>query len=138
MQFQFEVGPPNPSDSSNPRPSGDSDLLRQILEVQREQVSLLRTLVALSDGGARWRAFVSRWREEFPSTASESRQAVAAIERAYINMVADLNERLRDGEELDNEFTLGEFLDRYGTRLSQLGTLLNLISPLADAAPAEE
>jgi hypothetical protein len=30
-----------------------------------------------------------------------------------------------------------EFLDRYGMRLAQLGTILNLVAPLAEAGPSQ-
>ena len=36
------------------------------------------------------------------------------------------------------EFSLGEFLDRYGMRLAQLGNVLNVLGPLADAARTAE
>lgn len=138
MHFQFEVGPPNsPGDSGSP-PDDTSALLRQILDVQRQQLELLRLLVTMQDGGARWRAFVSRWEGEYPGAAAECKQTLASLERAYIQMIAELGERLRDGDDLDHEFTLNEFLDRYGIRLSQIGTLLNLIGSLADAAPTQE
>ena len=39
-----------------------------------------------------------------------------------------------DAEGIDDEFSLGEFLDRYGMRLAQLGNVLNVLGPLADAA----
>ena len=38
-------------------------------------------------------------------------------------------------DELDNEFALGEFLDRYGIRLGLLGNILGQLGPLAEAAP---
>jgi hypothetical protein len=42
--------------------------------------------------------------------------------------------RQNDNGSLDNEFVLGEFLDRYGMRLSQLGTILSIVAFLAEAA----
>ena len=41
---------------------------------------------------------------------------------------------------LDTDFALQDFLDRYGMRLGQLGTIINLVAPLAEAGaqgPAE-
>ena len=35
---------------------------------------------------------------------------------------------------LDSEFALQDFLDRYGMRLGQIGNILNLVAPLAEAA----
>jgi hypothetical protein len=43
-------------------PSPDAlDLLRQILEVQREMLTLQRNSAAAHDTGSRWRAFLARW-----------------------------------------------------------------------------
>ena len=55
------------------------------------------------------------------------------LEKAYGKMILDLVERINeDSEYLENDFGLQEFLDRYGLRLAQIGTLLNLVGPLAD------
>ena len=35
----------------------------------------------------------------------------------------------------DSEFALGEFLDKFGMKLGQLGQIINQIMPLAEAAP---
>ena len=37
----------------------------------------------------------------------------------------------------DNDFALQEFLDRYGMRLAQLGTIINLVAPLAEVGPQQ-
>ena len=39
---------------------------------------------------------------------------------------------------LDTDFALQEFLDKYGMRLAQLGTILNLVAPLAEASQQGE
>jgi hypothetical protein len=52
-------------------------------------------------------------------------------------LIAELADHLRqngDGGALDNEFMLGEFLDRFGMRLSQLGAILSLVAFLAEAS----
>lgn len=115
-----------------------ADLLRQLLDVQREQVGLLRTQVAAQDGLAKWRAFLTRWGGEFPTIGGACKEILPVLERSYLIMIRELTDRLRDGErdDLDNEFVMGEFLDRYGSRLSQLGNIISQLSPIADAAPA--
>lgn len=144
MQFQFEVAPPRaslPAAAAPPAspPVDVADVLRQTLEVQREQLNALRFLASVHDAGPRWRAFLGRHREEFPALGSACKAAVPAIERAYLNLINELGEWLGDPENaLDTDFALNEFLDRYGVRLGQLSTLLGLISPLADAARADE
>jgi hypothetical protein len=56
------------------------------------------------------------------------------VERAYAQLVSDLIQRLED-DELDSDFALQEFIDRFGMRLAQMGTILNVVGPLAEAAP---
>ena len=115
-----------------------ADLLRQLLDTQREQVSILRAQQAASDNLARWRAFLNRWNTEFPEVGGEVKQAMPALERAYLVLIRDLLDRLRDvQEDLGDDFVLTEFLDRYGTKLAQLGNMISNLSPIADAAPAD-
>lgn len=144
MHFQFEVftnQPTTPTVVPAPTPEpGQVELLRQLLEVQREQLGLLRTSAAAHDTGSRWRAFLQRWQDDFPHLPAACRQALPLLERAYVTMIHELTEQLRQQgtDALDNDFALSEFLDRYGLRLGQLGTILSLVGPLAEAAGTPE
>jgi hypothetical protein len=144
MNSQFEVTPFPVAPVEPPKePEAGSEtvlLLRQIVEIQREQLTLLRASAAAHDAGARWRAFLTRWREAFPDLAESCREAMLILERSYGALIAELVEHLRqDGSDgLDSDFALQEFLDRYGIRLAQLGTILNLVAPLAEATSQGE
>jgi hypothetical protein len=142
MHFQFDVEPiVTPTTEPTPAPVAETvELLRQILEVQREQLAHLRASAAAHDMSARWRAFLSRWQQDFPDLSDACRKSLPILERCYGKLIADLTERLcQDGEDaLDNDFALQEFLDRYGMRLAQLGAILNLVAPLAEAGPQGE
>ena len=109
------------------------DLLRQILEVQREQLHHARNAAAAHDMTSRWRSFLARWQHEFPDLSQGCRHALPMLERAYGQLIADLTDRLSDEDALDTDFALQDFLDRFGMRLAQLGTILNLVTPLAEA-----
>src|SRR5262249_43968179 len=65
MNFQIDVSSCNasaPQPAPNPGPSSEVvELLRQMLEVQREQLTYQRSAAAAHDMTARWRAFLSRW-----------------------------------------------------------------------------
>ena len=117
-----------------------ADLLRQLIGLQQEQVGLLKAQIAGQDGASRWRSFLARWDGEFPNLGAVCKQALPVLERAYLEMIRDLTERVKATEsgELDNEFALSEFLDRYAMRLGQLGTILSQLGTLAEATPAEE
>jgi hypothetical protein len=116
--------------------SETENLLRQILEVERQQLTLLQAAAAAHDTGSRWRAFLDRWRQDFPELPESCREAVPILERTYGAMIAELADHLRKNgtDALDTDFALQEFLDRYGMRLAQLGTILNLVAPLAEAS----
>ncbi len=51
-----------------------------------------------------------------------------------VGMVEELAEHGEDA--LDNDFSVQEFLDRYGMRVGQLSHLLSVVGPLAEAAAA--
>lgn len=144
MNFQIDVSSSVPQAPAEPPPSPAqqnaevADLLRQILEVQKEQLNYARTAAAAHDMTARWRAFLSRWNNEFPTLSEACRKAMPTLERCYGQMISDLTDRINDEDALDNDFHLQEFLDRYGMRLAQLGTILNLVAPLAEAGPAPQ
>jgi len=144
MNFQFEVTPSvafPQADRPAPAPVPETvELLRQILEVQREQLTQLRASVAAHDTGARWRAFLTRWQQDFPGLAEACRKSLPQLERSYGSLIAELTEHLcqNGNEALDNDFALQEFLDRFGMRLAQLGTILNLVAPLAEAGTQGE
>jgi hypothetical protein len=144
MNFQIDVSSALPATPAEPPAAPAAlpetvDLLRQMLEVQREQLAYQRAAAAAHDMTARWRAFLARWQQEFPGLAESCKKAMPHLERCYGQLLRDLTDRLNeDDNPLDNDFALQEFLDRYGMRLAQLGTLLNLVGPLAEAAPPSE
>ncbi|HEY3788604.1 MAG TPA: hypothetical protein VGL71_07105 [Urbifossiella sp.] len=110
-----------------------------MLDLQREQVALLKAQLMASDNLARWRAFLHRWNGEFPEVGGGCKQILPALERTYITVLQEVTERVREiGDDLEDEFLLGEFLDKYGIRVTQLGNMISSISPIADAVPPAE
>jgi len=135
MQFECVVTPA----SAAPIPTGDPSLettalLREMLEIQREQLQLQRNAAAAHDMNSRWRAFLARWQQDFPDLPDACRTALPILERTYGTLVGELADHLRNNDVADNEFTLAEFLDRYGMRLGQLGNLLSMVAFLAEAS----
>ncbi|MBX7106426.1 MAG: hypothetical protein K1X57_20280 [Gemmataceae bacterium] len=137
--FQFDVSGPGPvAHPAVPQsvPADHLELLRQILEIQKEQLNLARAVAMANDGGQRWRNFLAKYESDYPGMGAACKYVLPQIERAYLDTLRDLTERLtQDDEAIDNEFALGEFLDRFGMKLGQLGQLINQIMPLAEAAP---
>jgi hypothetical protein len=115
-------------------------LLKQLIDVQRDQLNQMKQSAAALDPSGRWRALMARWKEEYPGLPDGCKEALPILEKAYGGLVAGLVEELRDQgpDALDSEFALQDFLDRYGMRLGQLGNILNLVGPLAEAANQSE
>jgi hypothetical protein len=139
MHFQYVVAPPTialPVPPPVPSGDGNASLLRELIDVQREQLAYLRAAHEAQNAAARWQAFLNRWAEEFPGVGEGCQKAFPVIERAFLRLLDEVTRRLtdEDAEGIDDEFSLGEFLDRYGMRLAQLGNVLNILGPLADAA----
>lgn len=141
--MQFQVGIASPAAPPLPVPDNPTtplEVLRHLLEVQREQLAYTRAIAAVHDHGARWRALLGRLQETFPDLPENCRHALPILERAYGGIINTLVEELRNEgpDALDNDYALQDFLDRYGMRLGQLGNILNLVGPLAEAAGQSE
>jgi hypothetical protein len=136
MNFQFEVTQPVGSAAAHSGPPPEViDVLRQMLAVQQEHLAFAR---AVQDATGRWRTVLARWQGDYPGLPEACKQVLPMLERAYIDLVAELTNHVRDqSDSLANEYSLAEFLDRYGVRLNQLATLLNVVGPIAEVAPQE-
>ena len=143
MHFQFIVAPPTPSLNPPPVPTTEAtpELLRQILDVQREQLGLMQAAAAREGDShiARWRNFFDRWHEDFPHLPMQLRESLPTVERAFLRLLQEMAHHLKEENSggLDDDFSLGEFLDRYGMRVGQIGTILNLMGQMAEAARSE-
>jgi len=129
---------PGDNAPSQPQTSEVQLLLRQVLEIQKEQLAVLKAQQAANDSQSRWRAFLARWNHEFPGVGSACRTTLPIVERAYLTLLEELTDKLQSEDaDIDNEFALSEFLDRYGMKLGQLGSVLSQLGPIADAAKSE-
>jgi hypothetical protein len=137
QQFVVTSYVPPPSDQPSQPVITTNDLLRELIAIQRDQLNQLRA--SAQDAGARWRALLARWKENFPQLPEACRDALPILERAYGGILAALTEELRQNgdDALDSDFALQDFLDRYGMRLGQIGNILNLVAPLAEAASSQ-
>lgn len=144
MHYQINVtqgisgSPPSPNPTVT-NPAELASLLQQILEVNRDQAGILRALAGAQDQTNRWRSFLQRWEQPLPELGTNCRQALPILEGVFARSIQEITDRLvRDGEELENEFYLQEFLDRFGNRITQLATLMNMVGPLAEASNSKD
>jgi hypothetical protein len=130
--FRTAEIPPSPSVASGEV----ADLIRQQNQILAEQSQMLRHLCLLNDSSPKWKQFLAKWQDEFADVGGDCKQTLTQIERTYLKLVSEVNERLRDADpdDLANDFALGEFLDRYSTRLAQLAGMMHQLNPLAENA----
>jgi hypothetical protein len=143
--MQFDIAPYALPAGQLPRstPSLASDLLRQILDVQRQQLDLMKanqqslTAMAEAQNQARKRSWFDRWQEEFPDLPENCRRVMPMLERAYLNLIATMVEEVRDneGESFESDFALRDFVDRFGLPLVHLGGILSALAPLTEVQP---
>jgi hypothetical protein len=159
MQFQFDTASASRKPPAVPQPTpaeATTDLLRQLIELEREnstqQREMLAQLLAVQqehlnharttaqDALGRWRNLLSRWQSQHPEFANQCRQTYPLLEKAYVAMLVGMVEEIsQQGEDaLENDFSVQEFLDRYGMRIGQLSHLLSVLGPLAEAASQAE
>jgi transketolase len=152
MHFQFDVPTSTSISAVSPQPSGPEavpDLLRQILDLQRDQFNqilevqkehLHHVRTAAQDNLSRWRNLLARWQNDHPEFAEQCKKAYPLMEKTYVQMLVNMVEELSEQEDdaLDNEFAVQEFLDRYGMKLGQLSHILSIIGPLSEAAQQNE
>ena len=152
MQFQFDVASNSAAALPTPPLPGTEtvlELLRQILEVQRDQLHqilevqrdhLNHARATSHDNLARWRNLLARWQNDHPEFADHCKVAYPLLEKSYVQMLASMVTELSEqgDDALDNEFAVQEFLDRYGMKLGQLSHLLSIIGPLSEAAQQNE
>src|SRR5262245_53384893 len=96
MHFKFDVSTlqfPVPR-AEPPADAQPAEMLRIMLDVQREQLGYLRNLAAAQDSCSRWRAFLARWRQDFPELGAACRQAMPILERTYGKLINDLADYL--------------------------------------------
>ena len=117
-----------------------ADLLRQQIDLQKRQIQIAQAIYSQHDSSPKWKSLMARWSDDFPNVGRDCKRVLPAVERAYLNLIQQVTQRLEesDVDELENDFTLGEFLDRYGTKLAQLAGIINQLTPLADNAPPAE
>jgi len=155
MQFSFDVTSANAAKpAAAPLPQGSSlevvaDLLRQMVDAQREQHQLMGQILEVTreqlghsrmvhqENMARWRNLMARWEKDYPELSSHCKKIYPVMEKAYLQMIENLAHEVADqgDEALDNDFALQDFLDRHGMRVSQLGHLLGIVGPLSEAGP---
>jgi hypothetical protein len=117
------------------------EMQRQMLEIQRQQLELMRENTQLSrDQRARQIADLERWQQGHEHVVDSCKQALGQLEPVHATLMRELTDYVEENHEnlLDGDFTLSDFVDRFGPRLAHLNTILAVLRPLAAGARKPE
>jgi chromosome segregation ATPase len=117
------------------------DVQRQILENQRQQLELAREAAQIArDQRSRQIAELERWQNSHEGVIEDCRGALSQLETVHSALMAELARYVDENHEnlVEGDFSLSDFVDRFGPRLAHLNTMLAVLRPLAAAIKRPE
>jgi hypothetical protein len=112
------------------------ELQRQTLDIQRQQFEMIRETTQISrDQRARQIADLERWQNGHGAVIEACKATLTRLEQVHASLMAELTEYAEEHHEnlLDGDFSLSDFVDRFGPKLAHLNTMLAVLRPLAAA-----
>ena len=112
------------------------ELQRQMLEMQRQQLEISRELIQVNrEQRARQGAELERWQAGHEPILETCRETLGKLEQVHASLMSELANYVDDNHEnlLEGDFSLSDFVDRFGPRLAHLNTMLAVLRPLAAA-----
>ena len=112
------------------------DMQRQILENQRQQLELARESAQVArDQRSRQIADLERWQNSHDNVIDDCKLALGQLEEVHSALMGELARHVEEHHEnlLEGDFSLSDFVDKFGPRLAHLNTMLAVLRPLAAA-----
>jgi hypothetical protein len=109
-------------------------LLHEILQAQRQQLELSREMVQLAkDNRQRQHAELEAWQRENQHVVERCREVLGTLSRIHSGMLSDIADYIRENEEtlLESEFSISEFVDRFGPRMHHLSAMLGVLKQVS-------
>ncbi len=116
-------------------------LLHDILQVQRQQLELTKELLQVSkENRQRQQAELEAWQRENQGIVERCREVIGTLSRVHSGMLSDLASHVQENEEslLENEFSVSEFVDRFGPRMHHLSAMLGVMKQVCTPANTGE
>jgi hypothetical protein len=117
------------------------EIQRQMLENQRQQLEISRELLQVNrEQRARQGAELERWQAGHEHVLDSCRESLGRLEQVHASLMAELANYVEDNYEnlMEGDFSLSDFVDRFGPRLAHLNTMLAVLRPLAAAKSKTE
>lgn len=137
--FRIDVS----ADSKSGKASAETnagDLLRQLVEGQKQQNLLLEELLHQQVAANRQRATeLQQWKNANPELARSCRRAAETLSQVQTQFLNSMTDEIEDSQEylLEGDYMLNEFVDRFGPRLAHLNGVLQVLAQLG-GEPSED
>jgi hypothetical protein len=112
------------------------DVQRQMLDLQRQQLEISRELIQVNrEQRARQGAELERWQTGHEAILDTCKETLTKLEQVHASLMGDLANYVEENHEnlLEGDFSLSDFVDRFGPRLAHINTMLAVLRPLAAA-----
>jgi hypothetical protein len=112
------------------------EVQRQQLEMQRQQLEISRELLQVNrEQRARQSSELERWQVGHEPILDTCKETLGKLEQVHAALMGELANYVDDNHEnlLEGDFSLSDFVDRFGPRLAHLNTMLAVLRPLAAA-----
>jgi hypothetical protein len=134
---QIDVVHSLPQSKSESQPLSEiNTLLRELLAAQRRQNDLMEELILQVNQSYRRKTIeLALWKRANPELAEFCRRSAIKLERVQTELLSTITDEVEDNAEtfLDSEFSLNEFVDRFGTKFMHLNAILQVLSQLGNA-----
>ena len=117
------------------------DIQRQMLDLQRQQLEISRELIQVNrEQRARQGSELERWQAGHEAILDTCKETLTKLEQVHASLMGDLANYVEENHEnlLEGDFSLSDFVDRFGPRLAHLNTMLAVLRPLAAATKKAE
>lgn len=118
-----------------------TELLREVLAAQDRTNEILEELVNIMATSHKQRLQeLHQWKNANPRLANSCREAAEALSRVQVEYLERMTEEINETAEdmTYGEFTLNEFVDRFGPRLAHLNGVIQVLAQLSSAAPQQQ
>jgi len=112
------------------------ELQRQQLEISRQQLEISHELLQVNrEQRARQGAELERWQAGHEHVIDSCRETMGRLEQVHASLMGELANYVEENHEnlMEGDFSLSDFVDRFGPRLAHLNTMLAVLRPLAAA-----
>ena len=109
-------------------------LLHDVLQVQRQQLELTREMLQVTrENRQRQQTELEAWQRENQGVVERCREVLGILSRVHSGMLMEMADYISENEEtlLESEFSISEFVDRFGPRLHHLSAMLGVLKQVS-------